>query len=106
MRLLFDESLTKRLAKYLGSHDVKTVSQMGWGGTKNGKLLALAATEFDALITFDKNMQYQQNMSTLPLSIIVLNASSNEVEFLAPLVPKLEIALATMLPKSFISIEL
>ena len=106
MRLLFDESVTKRLAKYLISHEVKTVTAMGWGGTKNGKLLALAATEFDALITVDKNMQYQQNLTTLPLSIIVLNARSNEIEFLVPFVPKLELALLTMVPKSFVSIEL
>ena len=106
MRLLFDESVTKRLAKYLTSHDVQTVTAMGWGGTKNGKLLALAAVEFDALITVDKNMQYQQNLSTLPLSIVVLNARSNEIEFLVPFVPKLELALSNILPRSFVSIEL
>ena len=106
MRLLFDESVIKRLAKYLTSHDVQTVASMGWGGTKNGKLRALAAVEFDALITVDKNMQYQQNLSTLPLSIIVLNARSNEIEFLVPFVPKLELALLNILPRSFVSIEL
>ena len=106
MRLLFDESVPKRLAKYLPSHDVQTVTSMGWGGTKNGQLLALAATEFDALITVDKNMQYQQNLSTLPLSIVVLNARSNEIEFLVPFVPKLELALLNILPRSFVSIEL
>ena len=106
MRLLFDESVTKRLAKYLTSHDVQTVTSMEWGGTKSGKLLALAAVGFDALITVDKNMQYQQNLSTLPLSIVVLNARSNEIEFLVPFVPKLELALSNILPRSFVSIEL
>ena len=33
---------------------------------KNGKLLALAAAEFDVLLTADKGMAYQQNLAALP----------------------------------------
>ena len=62
MRLLFDESIPYRLRRFLPNHSVRTVVEMGWGGTKNGKLLALAGTQFDALITVDKNMQHQQNL--------------------------------------------
>ena len=51
---------------------------------------------FDALITVDKNTQYQQNLSALPLSVVVLNARSNEIKFLVPFVPKLELALAKL----------
>ena len=67
MRLLLDESLPRRLGRYLPSHSVKTVVEMGWGGIKNGKLVALAAGQFDAFLTADKNLPYQQNPSTLPL---------------------------------------
>ena len=49
---------------------------MGWGGVQNGKLLALAATEFDAFLTVDKNLQYQQNLTALPISVLVLDAVS------------------------------
>jgi hypothetical protein len=49
---------------------------MGWSGVKNGKLLALAADEFDAFVTVDKNMPYQQNLTTLPVAVIVLDAAS------------------------------
>jgi len=43
MRLLLDESMPRRLRNSLPNHFVKTVVEMGWGGVKNGKLLALAS---------------------------------------------------------------
>ena len=53
-------------------------------------MLALAAQRFDALITVDKNLPYQQNRATLAVAVVVLDAVSNELAFLAPLVPSLE----------------
>ncbi len=61
MRLLLDESLPRRLRAYLPGHSVKTVGDMGWRGYKYGRLLTAAAGEFDAFITADKNLPYQQN---------------------------------------------
>ena len=94
MRLLLDECVPARLRKALPSHQVSTVPAEGWSGIKNGKLLALAATRFDAFITVDKNLPYQQNTSTLPVAMFVLDALSNELPYLLPLVPALEVALA------------
>ena len=62
--------------------DVKTVVEMGWGGVKNGALLVLAAKEFDAFLTVDKSLPYQQNLGNLPVAVIVLEASSNELSAL------------------------
>lgn len=73
----------------------------GWSGIKNGRLLALAATEFDALITVDKNLPYQQNTAALPLAVLVLDAASNELTFLLPLVPALESHLTRLVKGSF-----
>lgn len=52
---------------------------MGWGGVTNGEVLQLAASEFDAFITVDKSLQYQQNLSGLPIAVVVLHAHSNEL---------------------------
>lgn len=60
MRLLLDESVPSRLRRSLPEHAVKTVVEMGWSGVKNGQLLTMAAREFDAFITVDKNLPYQQ----------------------------------------------
>jgi len=66
---------------------------MEWSGVKNGKLLALAAERFDAPITIDKNMPFQQNLNTLPIPVFVLDAASSEVVYLVELLTQLEIAL-------------
>jgi hypothetical protein len=74
---------------------------MGWSGVKNGKLLALAADEFDAFVTVDKNLPYQQNLTMLPVAVIVMDAVSNELSALLPLLPSLEQALLQMKPRTY-----
>jgi hypothetical protein len=64
--------------------------------------LALAAERFDAFITVDKNLPYQQNTSTLPVSVFVLDALSNELPYLLPLVPNFEAALSSHKPGSYV----
>ena len=100
MRLLPDECVPARLRSALPSHQVSTVPAESWSGIKNGKLLALAATRFDAFITVDKNLPYQQTTSTLPVAIFALDGLSNELPYLLPLVPALEAALANHEPGS------
>ncbi len=94
MRLLLDESVPRRLRSHLPNHAVKTVVEMGWGGVKNGTLLRLAAGQFDAFITVDQNLPYQQNTTTLAIAVVVLAARSNTLADLLPLIPGLESALA------------
>ncbi len=105
MRLLLDESVPKRLRQYLPNHSVKTVVEMGWGGIKNGQLLALAGPHFEAFITVDKNLPYQQNLNKIPIAIVVLSAISNELPILIHLLPKLETALNQLKPKSYVLIK-
>ena len=102
MHLLLDECVPARLRRALPTHQVTTVVEAGWSGVKNGKLLALAATSFDAFITVDKNLPYQQNISTLPVAVLVLDAVSNELPYLLPLIPTLEAALANLKPGSYL----
>jgi hypothetical protein len=105
MRLVLDESVPAGLRRSLPTHSVKTVGEMGWGGVENGALLALAAKEFDAFLTVDKNLPYQQNLANLPVAVIVLEAYSNELAVLAPLVPKLEQALGNLQPRSLVRVR-
>jgi hypothetical protein len=104
MRLLLDESVPSRLRHSLATHKVRTVVEMGWSGVKNGKLLALASQDFDAFITVDKNLPYQQNLATLPVCVLVLDSTSIELSALLPLMPKLEIALRSLKPRTFIRV--
>ncbi|MEJ7139127.1 hypothetical protein [Amphibiibacter pelophylacis] len=94
-----------RLRRALPLHQVSTVTQEGWSGIKNGQLLALAATRFDAFITVDKNLPYQQKQSALPVAVLVLDAVSNELSCLLELIPALEKALISLMPGDYVLIQ-
>ncbi len=104
MRLLLDESVPRRLRRALPAHTVKTVVEMGWSGVKNGALLALASADFEAFITVDRNLPHQQNVTALPIAVVILVAHSIELQALLPLVPRLEEVLATLQPRSLVQI--
>jgi hypothetical protein len=95
----------ENLSFALPGHFVRTVQPMGWSGLVNGKLLAAAAGEFDVLITGDRNMQYQQSASQLPMSVVVLIAPKNKLESFLPLVGRLLSTLATLQEPRNIQLE-
>lgn len=106
MRLLLDENLPHRLRSEIVGHEVVTTAYLGWVGVKNGELLRRAAdADFDALISNDRGLEYEQNVATLPLAIVVLNAESNTIESLRLLLPKLQVALTQLRPRELVSIS-
>lgn len=63
MRILIDECLNWRLGRALTGHYAVSAQKMGWGGIKNGQLMALAMENgFDVFLTGDRNLSFQQNM--------------------------------------------
>jgi hypothetical protein len=91
MRLLLDENLPKRLKQGLEEHEIYTASEKGWTGISNGKLLGLLIeNKFDALLTFDKNLQYQQNFTKYTIAVIVLNAPDNSYATLKDFAQKIK----------------
>jgi uncharacterized protein DUF5615 len=105
MRILLDESLPIELRAEIAVHDVRYVQEMGWSGRKNGELLALAAGTFDAFLTADQNIEFQQNLHTLPIAIVVLIAPSNRIEQLRPLRSQLLRILASLRPRTLAKVE-
>lgn len=95
MRILLDECIDRRLAKEFAGYEVLTVPQMEWAGIKNGQLLALAAVEFDVFITVDRNLPLQQKLSQFDVAVVVLQAVSNRVVDLKPLIPEVVAILGT-----------
>ncbi len=83
------------MREFLG-YEVKTVPQMGWAGVKNGQLLALAEAEFDVFITVDRNLSFQQNLPQFDIAVIVLQAPSNRLADLKPLITKILDTLDTL----------
>jgi predicted nuclease of predicted toxin-antitoxin system len=104
MRVLLDECLPKRLKKHLAGHETWTVPEAGWAGKKNGEILRVAAGKFEAFITIDSNLSYQQNVSGLPFGVIVLFAPTNRLDDLVPLVPHVLSALASLGPGQIVKV--
>ena len=100
MRILLDESLPHDLAALILDHQVSTVRQEGWASVTNGKLLALASTKFDAFITADRNLEFQQNLAKLPIAVVILVVLKNRVQDLEPLLPQLAEVLKHLAPRS------
>jgi len=73
MRVLFDQATPVPLRQFLLGHTVRTAAQERWDRLRNGELLSAAeAAGFDVLITTDKNMQYQQNLTGRKIATILL----------------------------------
>ena len=77
MKILLDECVDRKLARSFVSYEVKTVPQMGWRGTKNGQILALAETQFDVFITVDRNLSFQLNLPQFNIAVIVIVLPDN-----------------------------
>ena len=82
-----DENLPVDLAAELAVHEVATVTGPGWQGIKNSELLHRAQGSFEVLVTMDRNLEFQQNIAGLELSILLVLAHSNRMVHLRPLVP-------------------
>ena len=98
MNVLLDECIDWRLSRDIVGHNVKTARQMGWTTIKNGELLALASEDFDVFVTVDRNLSMQQNLGSLSIVVIVLQAKTNRLTDLKPLVPSLLAAIKSAKP--------
>ena len=88
MRLLLDESLPRGIKRYFVAHEVVTVQEKGWAGKSNGELLRLAEREFDAFLTADQNLEYQQHLKDFGVGVIILASHTTRISDLEPLVPQ------------------
>ena len=97
-RILLDNCVPVRFAKFLTGHTVVHAQKMGWDKLLDGPLLSLAEHNFDLIVTVDKSMQFQQRITGRGFAVIVLRAKRNTVSKLEPLVPQLLVAIANVQP--------
>jgi predicted nuclease of predicted toxin-antitoxin system len=96
MRLLLDECVDWRLLRELAGFDAKSARQAGLTNLRDGTLLRVAQHDFDVLITVDKDLPFQQNISELEIAVVVLRARTTRLSDLRDLVPRLLATLATI----------
>lgn len=89
-----DEMMPRKLKRlFPGDVEVVTVQERGWDSLENGDLLEAAQREFDALLTTDRGIPHQQDLSGLGLAVIVLEAKSNRLKDLSPLIEEADAVL-------------
>lgn len=99
MRVLLDENIDRLLKDLFAlEFEVLTVRERGWHGMTNGELLRAAEQEFDAFVTMDRNLEYQQNLQSLKLGVVVLRAQSNAYSVVASLLPQVNEVLRSIKP--------
>jgi hypothetical protein len=76
MRILFDHGTPAPLRRTLTGHNVSTAYEMQWTKLDNGALLKAAELDFDALVTTDQNLRYQQNLTGRRIAILILPTTS------------------------------
>ena len=77
MKVLFDQGTPVPLRRHLHPHVVDTAAELGWSQLRNGDLIARAeASGYEALITTDMNLKYQQNLARSTLRLVVLTSTS------------------------------
>lgn len=77
MRILFDQGTPVPLRRKLAVHEVATAHEQGWSTLTNGDLLTQAEEAgYELLITTDRQLRYQQNLTGRQLAIIVLPTTS------------------------------
>ncbi len=106
MKLLLDECLPRKV-KFLFSgsgHQCETVREAGFGGKENGELLSLAEGKFDVLITVDKSLKHQQNISNRRIAILVIRAASNDFDDIRPHLPEMLVGLKSIRPGQIVEV--
>ena len=98
MRVLLDGNLPRTFAALLPGHRVESVHQRRWSDLDDGPLLNAAEAAYDAFLTADQSLRYQQNLRGRQLRIVVLHARRTSLPALAPLAPAVLTALAEMAP--------
>jgi predicted nuclease of predicted toxin-antitoxin system len=106
MKLLLDECVPRRLKNDLEGHNVLTVDEIGLKGVLDGEMLqAAAARNFDAVITVDRRIPFQQDISQFDFALIVLVARPCRYAELKLLIPATLEALRTIGPGQTVMIQ-
>lgn len=98
--------MDERFRNALRGHDCQTARYAGLAGLENGELLTAAETAgFDVFLTVDQEIEYQQNLITRKLAIIILRAKSNRLKDLLPLASICLASIKSLEPGKVISVE-
>lgn len=106
MKILFDHNLPRRLREHLPGHEIRTTQEMKWEQLRNGELMSVAAAAgFEVFVTIDKQIEHQQNLATLALTVVVVDGKSNALPALLPFTPFLRDLFGSSLQRDLYVVE-
>ena len=77
MLILFDHGTPRGLIRALPGHTIVTAQSRGWDRLSNGALLnAAEVAALDLLLTTDRRIRYQQNLTGRKIAIVVLTGTT------------------------------
>lgn len=105
MLVLFDHCTPRGIARYLISHTVKVASKLGWAELSNGDLIRAAeAAGFEVMVSADKSIRYQQNLTGRKIALVILSRS--RWGLVEPVVEKVVAAVDAATPGSYIEVPI
>ena len=105
MLVLFDHGTPRGVAEGLQGHTVKEARAMGWDTLSNGELLKAAETAgFRVLVTTDKNLSYQQNLTDRQIAVVVLGRG--RWTLIKPMLANIAAAVSAATPGTFTLVEI
>ena len=105
MLILFDHGTPRGIARSLTGHTVKEAKALGWDRFTNGELLTAAEEAgFEVLLTTDKNLRYQQNLTGRKIAVAVLG--KGRWRLIRPLIPEVVAAENAAKPGTYTEVEI
>ena len=101
-RVLFDENVPRRLRRELPEYEISTVQEQGWAGVSNGELLRVAQETFAVIVTGDKRLRSQQNVSGFKIAVVVISLASVTPARVRSIVPRIKSAIEQAEPGSVV----
>ncbi|MGC2364875.1 MAG: hypothetical protein WA555_07680 [Candidatus Sulfotelmatobacter sp.] len=103
--MLPDECVPRKLRSRLTGHECRTVPEEGLAGKRNGELLSLAEKAgFDVFLSLDRGIEFQQNLQSRRVAVLVVRAASSRLADLLPHVPKILKMLQSLRPGQVVSV--
>jgi hypothetical protein len=85
MRVLLDECVPRKLKSSLTGYECRTVPEEGMAGKRNGELLELAEKAgFDVFLSLDRGIEFQQNLQSRRIAVLLVRAQSSRLADLLP----------------------
>jgi PIN like domain len=105
MKVLFDNGTPRPIARNFSGHEVSFVRQIGWHELANGELIRQAEDAgYDVLVSTDKNIRYQQNLSSRKIALVILGNSQWPIVKLR--LDRIAAAVEACTPGSYVEVEI